>query len=217
MDITFMRKGRVLQHSSADLHRADTVSLYFDMQKRDTRGETVTQCSTRHPIYCPVAACAQVVRSMLADGCAETDEVFWYKDTKGKRKQLSDTFALKTLRTFISTIENRWNIRPDEVGLHSWRSSAAMAMYLSKTPTFVIMLLGRWSSDAFLRYIRPQADNFSDGVSRGMIQSQAFIHVPDANRRDEDPRTSNPLLNRAKSGNGLRSFCTQDDAFHVWA
>jgi hypothetical protein len=46
---------------------------------------------------------------------------------------------------------------PDEVGfttkqivLHSTCSGAAMAMYLAGVPVFTIMLLGFWSSDAFL-------------------------------------------------------------------
>ena len=41
-----------------------------------------------------------------------------------------------------------------EVGTHSIRSSLAMALYLAKRPISTIMLLGRWSSDAFLLYIR---------------------------------------------------------------
>jgi len=49
---------------------------------------------------------------------------------------------------------------PDQIGLHSARSGAAMAMYLAGVPVFTIMLLGRWSSDAFLRYIRKEVQEF---------------------------------------------------------
>jgi len=42
----------------------------------------------------------------------------------------------------------------DDVGNHSIRSALAMALYLSKRAISTIMLLGRWSSDAFLLYIR---------------------------------------------------------------
>jgi hypothetical protein len=57
------------------------------------------------------------------------------------------------LRHFIATVDPDLNLKPNEVGLHSLRSSAAMAMYLNKVLVYTIILLGRWSSDAFLRYI----------------------------------------------------------------
>ena len=37
-----------------------------------------------------------------------------------------------------------------EVGYHSIRLGAAMAMYLKRLPTFTTMIQGRWYSDAFL-------------------------------------------------------------------
>ena len=40
-----------------------------------------------------------------------------------------------------------------------------MAMYLNDVPTYTIMLVGRWSSDAFLKYIRRQVQEFTSGVS----------------------------------------------------
>jgi hypothetical protein len=39
---------------------------------------------------------------------------------------------------------------PDDGGTHSVRSAAAMAMVLAGCQTYIIMLIGRWSSDAFL-------------------------------------------------------------------
>ena len=53
-----------------------------------------------------------------------------------------------------------------------------MAMYLDEVPVYTIMLIGRWSSDAFLRYIRKQVEQFSHNVSRRMIKNQFFTHVP---------------------------------------
>ncbi len=63
----------------------------------------------------------------------------------------------------------------DQIGLHSARSGAAMAMFLAGGPVFTIMLLGRWSSDAFLRYIRKQVKEFSRGISNKMIQNETFF------------------------------------------
>jgi hypothetical protein len=52
-----------------------------------------------------------------------------------------------------------------------------MAMYLAGIPVFTIMLLERWSSDAFLRYIRKQITEFSSGVSQKMITHEDFFRI----------------------------------------
>jgi hypothetical protein len=84
---------------------------------------------------------------------------------------------------------------PYEIGLHSARSGAAMAMYLSGVPMFTIMLLGRWSSNALLHYIRKQVKEFSSGTSQKMITKEHFFTIPLASH--EDPRISNHPLNLA--------------------
>jgi hypothetical protein len=107
------------------------------------------------------------------------------------------------------------NIKADECGLHSLRSSAAMAMYLNGSiPVYTIMLLGRWSSDAFLRYIRKQVTEFSKGVARKMIQRPVYFHVSHAGR--EDPRTHNPRASTANFGMGHGGNDATRGAFAVW-
>ena len=79
-----------------------------------------------------------------------------------------------------------------DVGNHSIRSALAMALYLSKRLISTIMLLGRWSSDAFLLYIRRQVQEFSAGVSADMVSQESFFTIPDLDEHDTmDPRTRN--------------------------
>jgi hypothetical protein len=70
-----------------------------------------------------------------------------------------------------------------------------MAMYLGEVPVYIIiiMMLGRWSSDAFLRYIRKQVEQFSHNVSKKMIKHQFHRHVPQVDRTisRHDPRQRN--------------------------
>ncbi|KAL7473985.1 hypothetical protein ACHAWX_000001 [Stephanocyclus meneghinianus] len=58
-----------------------------------------------------------------------------------------------------------------------------MLMYLAKEPVYTIMLIGRWSSDAFLAYIEKQVKEFTKGVSSRMLQYNTFYNIPLA--RDE--------------------------------
>lgn len=53
-----------------------------------------------------------------------------------------------------------------------------MAMYLAGVPVYTIMLLGRWSSDAFLHYIHKQVKEFSNGVSKKMLTHDKFFTIP---------------------------------------
>jgi hypothetical protein len=76
-----------------------------------------------------------------------------------------------------------------------------MAMYLSGVPVFTIMLLGRWSSDSFLRYIQKQVKEFSCGISNKMITKDDFFTIPLAT--SEDPRVRGHSLNLSCRNNGL--------------
>ena len=58
-----------------------------------------------------------------------------------------------------------------------------MAMYLGECPIFIIMLIGRWSSDAFLMYIRKQVMEFSQNVVKRMLSCQNFRHIPEIHTR----------------------------------
>ena len=65
----------------------------------------------------------------------------------------------------------------DDVGLHSIRSGGAMAMFLSGVSEIIIKRVGRWSSEAFLEYIREQVDTFTVGVSRKMLKNEKNYHL----------------------------------------
>ncbi len=65
--------------------------------------------------------------------------------------------------------EDSLHIAANEIGTHSIRSGAAMAMFLGKCPVFLIMMIGRWSSDAFICYIRKQVKEFNHDISRKML------------------------------------------------
>jgi hypothetical protein len=77
-------------------------------------------------------------------------------------------------------------------------------MYLAHIPVFTIMLLGCWSSDAFLRYIRKQVKEFSSGISAKMIMKEHFFTIPSSS--DQDPRIANHPLNLTLRSNHGPSF-----------
>jgi hypothetical protein len=57
-------------------------------------------------------------------------------------------------------------------------------------PVAKIMILGRWSSDAFLDYIRPQVLEWTNQLSGDMIRNDSFFDAADSSKKasPSDPR-----------------------------
>ena len=106
---------------------------------------------------------------------------------------------INALRDAVGAIgEVRLGVKKEDVGTHSIRSGAAMAMYLEECPVFMIMLIGRWSSDAFLRYIRKQVMEFSQNVAKRMLSCQNFRHIPDIHMRVQQLETTLTIARRGE-------------------
>ena len=67
-----------------------------------------------------------------------------------------------------------------------------MAMHLAEIAVYTIMIIGRWLSDALLCYICKQVAQFSQNISKRMLHTQSFIHMPNNKRVYAlDPNTHN--------------------------
>ena len=213
-NFVFRKNNRIIQHEDPNLHLADAVTITFEFQKRDLRDDSITQSKSGDKLLCPVRAAATVAKRLLRITPSQDAHAFTYADKKGTPWDLTAKAALAHLRCFIANVDPVFGLKPKEIGLHSIRSSAAMGMYLNGIPVFTIMLLGRWSSDAFLRYIRKQVVEFSNDVSRKMIQNPKYHHLPNPDR--EDPRTHNPMAATANMGMGAGGATINRNAFSVW-
>ena len=176
-NIRFYKNNRLLAHTDAHLIEADLVDITFEFQKTDKRFESVSMHRTTHPILCPVKAWTKVVthvRSLRGT----TD------DTKVNQFSKTTEISAAMIRTRLRTIaiylggETTFGFHPKELGTHSIRSGAAMAMHLAQFSATTIQLIGRWSSDAFLLYIRRQVAGFSRHVADRMINNKCFFTTP---------------------------------------
>jgi hypothetical protein len=193
-NIRFFIGNRQIKHSEPSLSSADCVSITFDHQKRDIKNDVITQHRSGDRILCPVKVWAAIIRHISSyPGSSASDSVNLFHFPDGKKHFFTGTELLKRIRQAATALgPHSLRFTAKEIGLHSARSGAAMAMYLAHVPVFTIMLLGRWSSDAFLRYIRKQVKEFSNGISSKMIQQEHFFTVPSTSM--DDLRTlHNPL------------------------
>ena len=92
---------------------------------------------------------------------------------------------LSKLHTAANAIgKNELGFKVEDLGLHLICSGAAMSMYLMGVPVFMIILIGQWSSDAFLLYVKKQVQEFSARVSLKMMQADRFFTILESSHED---------------------------------
>jgi integrase len=188
-DLDFRKDGRIVD--VADAHRlqeADTVSVTYRSQKNGERGVTVTQHRTvgsGQVSLCPVRSFADLVTRVsqyeLNDhkkwALAEERPINLVV-TGGRATLISSNQVIQHLRAGALLYgEERLGFTTNRIGTHSLRSGAATAMFLAGVPTETIQMIGRWKSQAFLRYIRIQVQQLTQGVASGMIEHSNFFTI----------------------------------------
>jgi hypothetical protein len=203
-NINFYRGKRRITHDDPLLHMSDCASITFEQQKLDTRGDIITQHCSNDPILCPVKIWSKIIRRLISysSSTPNTTVNTFIHDNLATHK-FTGQELLKRVRIAAETIgADKLGFPPDQLGLHSARSGAAMAMYLAGIPVFTIMLLGRWSSDAFLRYIRKQVKEFSSGISQRMICQDNFYTIH--HNTGNETKIDHPLNRATQFNNGLK-------------
>ena len=185
-NIIFKKNGITLQHTDEHLAQADIVMIVFEFQKNDKRDIQVHMFQTSDEVLNPVIAWAKTVKRVWGYNNSSTDTtVCTFMNPNGRITNILAPHVRDWLKRIVELIgEDTLGFTKDDVGLHSIRSGGAMAMFLSKTNTIIMMRVGRWSSDAFLEYIREQVENFTMGVSENMIKYENFFTM------NRDPTTN---------------------------
>jgi hypothetical protein len=165
-NLQFISDKKELPLNHPKLHLADTISITFYFQKNDERDAIVTQHHTHDPELCPVWLWAAIVKRILSyPGTDYKMSVNTYMH-QGKLSKVSSKMMLNSLRVVVIHIgEDNLGFKTSKMGTHSIRSGAPLAMYLANVPVFTIMLIGCWSSKAFLQYILHQVQEFSSGIA----------------------------------------------------
>jgi hypothetical protein len=122
---------------------------------------------------CPVKLWASIITRILSYKGTNQDSHVSLAQHRNNNISITLEMVANILKDcFVAIGETKLGIHRSEVRTHSIRSGAAMAMYLAGVPIFSIMLIGSWSSLAFLKYIRKQVQEFSFGISL-----QTFKHI----------------------------------------
>ena len=194
-DIEFRLNGRIIPHSHPQLHKSEYVIITFGPQKSDLhRDEAIPVEKTDDPELNASWHWAFTIRRLMSyPGYDPTWPIYTYYDFEKKRfSDLRSYEYLSDIRAAVDAIGYEvLGFTSEDVGTHSNRGAFAMMMYLSGVPVFTIMKLGRWLSDAFLKYIEQQVLTFSQGVSKKMLHSNTFFNFPVKAHLPKDKSRSN--------------------------
>ena len=65
----------------------------------------------------------------------------YLKTSLAEEKRKSQTLRIRNQRFYKKGRILEYSVEPEDIGTHSIRSGAAMAMYLAGVPTFTIMMI----------------------------------------------------------------------------
>ena len=186
-NIKFVKNEKRLEYDDPQLEHSDIIMITFEFQKNDQRNVQIHMFRTNDSVLNPVKAWAKTVQRILKypNGNVDSKVCMFRTEDQGDSFIQADHVRSR-LRAIVDTIgEATLGFTKEEIGLHSLRSGGAMAMFLSGTSTIVIRRIGRWSSEAFLEYIREQVEDFTAGVAQKMLKFEKFSNMREGNRASD--------------------------------
>lgn len=172
----------------ADEHISYGVLTFTD-QKNGVRGEQVGHKATTDPHLCPCKALSRLARRLRSLNAPATTPICSYLDNTGNLRMLKSTLVTNALRHAAAFVEPRTGISPWLLSARSLRPGGATALLCAGVDKDAIQLLGRWKSDAMLRYLRIQAHTVSAHFSQRMLDHGGYTFAPGTydNANTDDP------------------------------
>ena len=201
------------------LHSADFVEITFVSQKTEVKNESIIQHRSSDD-FCPVKVWTKIKLRILSypNTSGKTAVNTFFKN--GQLVQITSEIIRDHLRKFVLSIdplEKFYKIK--KIGTHTIRTSFAMILHSAKVAAYIIQMMGRWASNAWLRYIRTKIPDFSKNISKLMVQTEtAFFNIPSNSiHYKSKPTTSNYSIHGRDSVPEQVIPSTETNVFCAWA
>jgi hypothetical protein len=164
--------------SDAEHDSATSVSYTFTTQKNGTRDEKLVQGRSGNALCCPVRATIRRVRRHRLHKSGQHVPIASYYATSC-RTAVKPKDVTDTLRTAMRLNFHRTRMNVSNISARSLRAAGAMAMFAVDNDMNNIRLMGRWNSDAMMRYLHGQAQPIVGKFAARMFNDGAFTFQPD--------------------------------------
>jgi hypothetical protein len=176
------------------LHRADTIPIHllahatgvrleFTSQKNSNAGEKIAHGISGDFFMCPTKAVARLVANLRRQNAPRTTPLHC-ADTAAKLS-VHARHITAALRHAATTIQTITGIDPEKLTARSLRPGGATALLCARIDRDTIKLVGRWKSDAMLRYLHAQAVPAMNNLARAMLQHGIFTFQPQQHEPDQ--------------------------------
>ena len=177
--ITFRLGRSVLSHFDPRLQDANTVTIKFIDQKNGHRYDKVTQWQTSDPVlYLVMAWCWSVHRVCAYPETTDSTTIDTIRGANDHLHRITQANLMTHIKAAVDELgSTALGFTPSQCDTHGVRSSRAMWMHLTGISSYSIMMIGRWSSDAFLLYICRAVQEFFGGISQKMLPRESFFSL----------------------------------------
>jgi hypothetical protein len=179
-EVEFWRGSTMIDPATATdnaLLTATFCILQFTDQKNANRGEKVGHATSGDNMFCPVRALARrVIHLRRNNAPVHTPIHCYYEQYRGRQLRVPSTSVNVVLRQSATML----GYDPADVTVKALRATGAMSLITARIDSDLIRLLGRWQSDAMLRYLHVQALPVMQNFARAMNLHGQFQALPDA-------------------------------------
>jgi hypothetical protein len=182
-DISFLVGSRsylATDNSLNDLMSSITrATMTFNDQKNSVRGEQISHAATTHPQLCPCKSLARLCRHLRDHSAPINTPIHTYYRGNPPSPHLTHPADITaSLRIAATQLEAQTGIDASLLTARSLRPGGATALLCAGVDSDVIQLLGRWKSDAMLRYLRIAAHAHSNNLAQSMLTAGHYTFAP---------------------------------------
>ena len=186
-DIQLTIDGTIYSAPSAPLNDLNSINrvthahLTFTDQKNAVRGELIGHSTTNDPFFCPVKALARIARHLRINHAPHDTPIHRHYNSNPLHRgwyNTKSTFVTNALRHAADSLQTTTGIEPHLLSARSLRPGGATALLCADIDSDHIKLLGRWKSDAMLRYLRIQAATQRGNYAQRMLDHGDYTFAP---------------------------------------
>ena len=164
--------------TNAEWQAVTNISLTFTTQKNGVKGEIIRHGRSGDPLACPVRAMVRRVRYLLNHGASPDTPLCTYYLNNNARHVTSNNIT-SAVRSALALVDpSTLDISPEDISARSLRAGGATALLCAGVDRDTIQLLGRWQSDAMLRYLHVSAHPVTNQLASAMFAGGSYTFAP---------------------------------------
>ena len=166
-------------NDETDVRKITFATLLFSDQKNAVRGEQVGHRATSDDHICPAKALGRLALHLRRHQAEPTCPIFrHFNPVRNRWYDVKPQHVTNALRHSANATEQQTGITSKLLSARSLRPGGATALLCAGVDSNAIQLLGRWKSDAMLRYLRIQATSHAQNYAQRMLDHGSYTFHP---------------------------------------